>query len=100
MQPCGRELYQGWVNLNAGPTATYSGTAETSAETTIASSFYGSSGLRLRSLLDRTSSWDEVKLDMTSYGSAVRTRGWPPRRDLAAAVVSSLEGDTRPTGAM
>lgn len=23
MQPCGRELYQGWVNLNAGPTATY-----------------------------------------------------------------------------
>lgn len=44
--------------------------------------------------------WDEVKLDMTSYGSAVRTRGWPSRRDLAAAVVSSLEGDTRPTGGM
>lgn len=28
MQPCGRELYQGWVNLNAGPTATYSQTVQ------------------------------------------------------------------------
>lgn len=27
MQPCGRELYQGWVNLNAGQLATHSGTA-------------------------------------------------------------------------